>query len=173
MVRFTPNGAYDVDPILGSTNTPGFAEMAILYSYYRVIKVGYRLEICNNETFPVRVYSVLQNTDPGTVGNLQFPGNPMAKSFLLSAKGGMDRTVLSDTKQVATVAGARGVEFEDNYRAVVTANPLDLIYLGIGGNSIGIAFLPNGVTTTGTIKMWVRFYGSKALFTQVDPTKTS
>jgi len=164
MVRFQPNAAYDVDPILGSTNTPGFAEWATLYAYYRVVKVGYKIEICNNEAFPVRSYALFQNTDPGTVGNLQFPGNPMAKSYLLSAKGGMDRTTLTDTKQVATIVGARGVETEDNYRAAVTGNPLDLIYLGIGGNSIGISFLPNGITCSGVIKMWVRFYDPKSLF---------
>lgn len=140
MVRYTVNGAYDVDPVLGSTSTPGFAEWATLYTYYRVVKSGYKIEICNNEAFPVRVYSLFQNTDPGTVGNLQFPGNPLAKSFLLSAKGGQDRTVLRDTQQTAVITGARGVEFEDNYRAAVTANPVDLTWMGIGGNSIGIAF---------------------------------
>jgi len=164
MVRYQVNSAYDVDPILGSTSTPGFAEWSTLYSYYRVIKVGYKVELCNNEAFPVRVYTLFQNTDPGTVGNLQYPGNPLSKSYLLSAKGGMDRTVLSDTKQVAQIAGARGIEFEDNYRAAVTASPIDLVWLGIGGNSIGIAFLPNGVTACGVIKMWCRFYSAKAEF---------
>lgn len=164
MVRYTVNGAYDVDPVLGSTNTPGFAEWATLYTYYRVVKVAYRIEVVNNEAFPVRCYSLFQNTDPGTVGNLQFPGNPLAKSFLLSAKGGQDRCVLSDAKQTATITGARGVEFEDNYRAAVTANPVDLTWMGIGANSIGIAFLPNGVTSCGVIRLYTRFYNPKALF---------
>lgn len=164
MVRFSPNSAYDVDPVFGSTSTPGFSEWAALYSYYRVVKIGYRLQIVNNETFAVRVYTIFTNTDPGTVGNSQFPGNPLAKDYLLSAKGGQDRCLLKDTKQVAQITGARGVEDEDNYRAAVTASPTDLVWLGVGANTVGASFLANGVSVAGYIKMWVRFYGPKSTF---------
>lgn len=162
--RFQINGAYDVDPVLGSTNTPGFAEWASLYTYYRVVAASYDLEIVNNEAFPVRAYSVFTNTDPGTVGNNQYPGNPLAKSHLLSAKGGLDRAHLKMYRQISQITGARGVETEDNYRAAVTAVPLDLAWLGIGGVSLSPAFLPNGISVSGNIKMYIRFYNPKALF---------
>jgi hypothetical protein len=164
MVRFTPNGAYDVDPVLGSTSTPGFAEWSNFYNYYRVIKVSYKVEVANTENFPVRVYSILMNTDPGTVGNSQFAGNPLSRSHLLSVARGLDRATLSDTRQVAEVVGTRGVETEDNYRAQTNANPLDLIWLGFGAFNPGTAFLASGVVVVGSIKMFIRFYDPKPLF---------
>lgn len=163
-IRLTPNGAFDVDPILGSTNTPGFSEYAALYNYYRVVKVEYDLEICNLETFPVRAYTFFANTDPGTVGNFQFPGGPYCKSHLLAGKTGTDLQHFKDSKLVATVVGTSAVEKEDNFRAAVTANPVDLIWLGIAGNSVAGAFLPNGIAIAGQVRMYTRFYDAKVLF---------
>lgn len=164
MVRFTPNGTFDVDPTLGSTTTPGFTEWAAFYNYYRVIKVAYDIEVANNETFPLRVYTILTNTDPGTIGNPQFSGNPLAKTALISGKGGMDRCRLRDLKQVSQVVGSQAPETEDNFRAAVTTNPVDVIHLGIGCFNPGSAFVPNGVAVVGVIRMFIRFYDPKTLF---------
>jgi hypothetical protein len=169
-IRFYANGAYDVDPVLGSTTMPGFttfigtSSTTGLYNYYRVIRTSYDLTICNNEAFPVRVYTGYTNTDPGTTGNLQLPGNPMFKSALISAKGGNDRVRFRDTKNIATILGSSGVETEDNFRGTYTANPVDLVYLFVGGNSVAGAFLPNGLSIAGSLTMTIRFYDSKVEF---------
>jgi hypothetical protein len=169
-IRFYANGAYDVDPVLGSTTMPGFTTFigtsttTGLYNYYRVIRTGYNISICNNESFPVRVYTGFTNTDPGTVGNIQLPGNPMFKNALLSAKGGNDRVTFKDSKTIATIVGSSGVETEDNFRGVYNANPVDLTYLFVGGNSVAGAFLPNGISIAGSITMTIRFYDSKVEF---------
>lgn len=163
-IRYTPNGAYDVDPVLGSTSTPGFLEWTALYTYYRVIKVSYQFDIANNELVPVRAYVGFTVTDPGTTGNSQFPGNPLFKSKLLAGKGGLDVCRLKDTKTVASVVGTSGVETEDNFRGTATSNPTDLIYLFAGGNSIGGAFLGSGISVAGSVRMYIRFFDPKILF---------
>jgi len=163
-VRYIPNGAYDVDPVLGSTATPGFTEWMALYSYYRVVKVSYQLDIANNEAVPVRAYCGFTNTDPGTVGSTFLPGNPLYKSKLLAGKGGIDVHRFQDTKTVSTVIGTRGVEVEDNYRGTATSNPVDLIYLEVAGNTVSGAFLGAGITVSGSVRMFIRFYDPKILF---------
>lgn len=164
MVRFAPNSAYDVDPTLGSTATPFFNEYASIYSYYRVIKVTYDVTVVNNEAFPLRCYSMFANTDPGTIGHYALAGNPLVREGVVSAKGGMDRVRLRGSSTVSAVVGTKGVEMEDNFRAAVTASPVDLIWLGFGARSPGSGvayYLANGVTVAGCIKMYVRFYDVK------------
>lgn len=162
--RYTPNGAYDVDPVLGSTSTPGFVEWTGLYNYYRVVKVQYELDVANNESIPVRAYTGFTNSDPGTVGSSFLPGNPLYKSKLLAAKGGIDVHRFRDGKTVSTVVGTTGVETEDNFRGTATTNPTDLIYLEIAGNTVSGAFLGAGITVSGVVRMFIRFYDPKILF---------
>lgn len=163
-IRYTPNGTYDVDPVLGSTSTPGFTEWMALYNYYRVIKVQYELDIANNESVPVRAYVGFTNSDPGTVGSTFLPGNPLYKSKLLAGKGGIDVHRFRDVKTVSTVVGTTGVETEDNYRGTVATNPVDLIYLEAAGNTINGGFLAAGLTVSGSVRMFIRFYDPKILF---------
>lgn len=169
-IRFYANGAYDVDPVLGSTVMPGFttymgtSPTTGLYNYYRVIKVKYDLEFANLETFPVRAYAGFTNTDPGSTGNLQLPANPMFKSHLLAAKGGNDTCRFRDTRTIAAIVGSGNVESEDNFRGTFSANPVDLCYLFAGGNSVAGAFLPNGLAIAGSIYMTIRFFDSKVEF---------
>lgn len=163
-IRYTPNGAYDVDPTLGSTATPGFTEWMALYTYYRVVKVSYELDIANNEAIPVRAYVGFTVTDPGTTGSTYMPGNPLYKSKLLAGKGGIDVHRFRDTKTVSTVIGSKGVEMEDNYRGTSASNPTDLIYLEAAGNTVSGAFLAAGLTVSGNVRMFIRFYDPKILF---------
>lgn len=157
MRRYRPNALYDVDPVLGSTTVPQFTELSALYAYNRVIAVRYELEFSNLETFPLNIYTILLNTDPGTLGHIQLQGNRQTKQTMLSGKGGMDRGRLVGRSLVATVVGT-DIEREDNFRGTSAAVPVDQIWLGIGCYSPAGTFLPNGVLVSGRVFMKTRFY---------------
>jgi len=170
-VRYTPNNAYDVDPLVGSTAIAGLTEMAAFYSGMRVIKYRYDIDISNNEAFPVTVYCVpilIPGTDPGadTISGLDYPMNPLSKTFVLSAKGGQDRCKFKGvvdlpklyTKQVLT---------DDNY-AQSTAATLAAgfrIYIVLGGLAGSTTFTAAGITYSSHFYLETVFYNRKELLT--------
>lgn len=158
--RFNPNAAFDVDPTLGSTSTPGFAEMAQLYAFYRVVKTMYIAEISNTDALPVYAYAYLSNTDPGTAMPYTVIGNPLAKGMLLSAGGGgKDTCVLKDSQTIATILGSNEVETDPLYRALVTTVPADVAWLCIGVHTPGgVAIVANAVNVVIRIFMLTRFF---------------
>jgi len=162
-VRFTPNAAYDVDPLLGSTSTPGFAEWAALYGYYRVVKVGYECEFSNLElTNPVLCYTHLSNTDGGLTLSPVVIGNALSKYSLCAVQNGGKSTIrLSDVQTVATILGSDNVENDDNYRALTNGVPADLVWLNVGCSSMTGANLATGVSVFTVITMKIRFYDRK------------
>jgi hypothetical protein len=158
--RFTPNSAYDVDPTAGSTSTPGFAEYANLYGYYRVVRVSYKIEISNTDALPVHAYTYFTNADPGTSMPYTVVGNPLAKGKLLSAGGGgRDTIVLQDSQTVATILGSNTVEWDDQYRSLTNASPADLVWLTVGVHQPGgTSITAASVNVVVVIRMLIRFY---------------
>jgi hypothetical protein len=159
--RFNPNAVYDVDPTLGSTSVPGFAELAQLYNFYRVVHTSYRVEIANTDALPIVGYVYLSNSDPGT--SLPYANalaNPLGVWKTLSAGGGgKDTLTLKDSQTVATILGSNEVEVGEQYRALVTAVPADLLWLTVGVHSIsGTALTANAVNVVVAIKMVTRFF---------------
>lgn len=164
-VKLTPNGAYDVDPALGSTETYGFDEYAALYSYYRVVSYSYKIQVVNaSQTTPVNVYVMNTNTDPtlsGTNFSL-YSTNPYSQTKLLAqspAPGA--KAFFAGHHQVAKILGASVVETDDNYRALTTANPSDLVWLTMAVENVGITGGDANVNLSYIIDitMSIRFYG--------------
>jgi len=160
VAEFTPNAAYDVDPSLGSTETYGFDEYAALYSYYRVVTYSYIVTVTNSGNSPLMAYVVNSNTQPSVSGTRWdlYTTNPYCKSKLLAPVTGNPTTVtFRGTISCGKLLGSRAVETDDNYRALTTANPADLLWLGIAGESIATAV---GVVFTYDLRltMHVRFY---------------
>jgi len=60
-----PTFAYDVDPTLGSTAMPGFAEWGALFRLYRVQGARLTVVFANAEAFCSEVYICPVNTNPG------------------------------------------------------------------------------------------------------------
>jgi hypothetical protein len=159
--EFTPNGAYDVDPTLGSTETYGYDEYAALYSYYRVIGYSYVITCSNGGTAPLMAYVTNTNTRVSLSGTRWdfYSTNPYSQSKLLAPTGGAPTNVtFRGRHQVAKILGSRAVETDDSYRATTGANPTDLIWLGIAGESIATA-VGIDFTFDARITMQVRFYG--------------
>jgi hypothetical protein len=158
--RFTVNGAYDVDPTVGSTSTPGFAEYAAFYNFYRVVRCSYRVSISNTDALPVVAYVYFSNSDPGTGLPYTVIGNPLCKWKLLSAGGGgYDTVTLGDTQTIATILGSNEVEVGEQYRALTNAVPADLAWMTVGVHTpSGTALTAGAVNVVVSIRMLTRFF---------------
>jgi len=161
VVELQANAAYDVDPALGSTETYGFDEYAALYSYYRVIAYDYVITMSNSQNSPTMFYVVNSNTQPSVAGTRWdlYSTNPYCRSKLLAPVGGAPtQHTFRGHIEISKVLGSVSVETDDNYRALTTANPSDLMWLAVAGECISAAV---GVTFTVDIQliMHVRFYG--------------
>jgi len=156
---FAPNAAYDVDPALGSTETYGFDEYAALYSYYRVISYSYVLRFsCNTLTSdPVTVYILNTNTQPSGTRFDLFSTNPYCQTKVLTAYGNSNTITFRGRHAVSQIVGSLAPETEDNYRALTSASPADLVWLTMAfecrsGSNVALEWIAD-------IYLNVRFYG--------------
>jgi hypothetical protein len=159
MSRWNPNAAYQPQTGGATGTMPGFSEWAQLYGFYRVYAYSYKLEMSNMEAFPVAVYALNTNNDPGTTVPVTTSVNPLSKSVFLSAKGGnREIATLTGHHSVAAVLGSKAVQQADSYRATVTAIPADVMWLGVGSQSgTGTAYV-TGVVCELTLTLDVEFY---------------
>jgi len=170
--RWQPNAAYDVDPLLGSTSTPGFSEWASLYSYYRVYSYEVDVQVTNLDAQPYGLYFLNTNTDPGLSGTdyFDYASGPYCKRSMLSIAGGGSDTIHHKmTVNCAKVLGSIAIETSDSTRAVVTSVPADLLFTGIGVRSATATNMVSGVVFNGVIRMKIRFYGRQNLLTTLSP----
>lgn len=163
IVRWQPNAAYDVDPLLGSTSTSGFAEWAAFYTYYRVTAYQVVYEVANAEAFDIYVFFLNTNTDPGTnITNIaQFSTHPYCRRTICAAISG-GRTIVKDRQRltVAKILGSQAVQQADSLRSLTNGVPADLIWTGVGCEATGSnLFTTAGVNVLVSIKMFVKFYG--------------
>lgn len=138
VVELRANDAYDVDPALGSTETYGFDEYAALYSYYRVIGYSYKITVTNNTGIgtdsPVMMYVTNTNTQVSVSGTRWdlYTTSPYCQSKLLALPYAAGSThTMRGTHSVAKILGSRVAETDDAYRALTTASPGDLVWLGL------------------------------------------
>jgi len=162
-VRFQVNCAYDVDPVLGSTATPGFVEWSAFYQQYRVVGYRYVFTVVNKEAFPVLAVVVNTNVDPGVGGYATYMGNPNTQKCLLSSNtGGPCTHTFRGSHTTANIAGSIVAETDDSYASLVNTVPLNKIFCGLAIDGIG-SNVTAGVTYLFTCKMKIRFYERKQL----------
>lgn len=168
--RWTPNAAYDVDPVLGSTSTPGFAEYAALYTYYRVEKCKVHCTFSNLDNLSISLYSVVSNTDPGTAGTNYngYAQSAFGRTYELAPfYSGRGTVTHNQSIPVAELLGMSTAQ-ADSFRSVTTSIPTDLIYWGFGIYSNAGTNFANGVGYTGFIEMHVRFYSRQDQLTSLN-----
>jgi hypothetical protein len=170
--RWYGNAPYDVDPTVGSTATPGFAEWAAFYSYVRCEKYAVELHVTNLDAKGKSVYLIHTNTDPGTVGtNYElYATAAFGTTRLLSPMGGMDRMVYKRTVPVTRLVGAVDVSTDDSFRSLTNSVPADLVYFGFGIQTVDGGNMATGVGYNLQIRMWCKFYGRKNTLTSFDHT---
>lgn len=165
-VRFYTNGVYDVDPTLGSTSTPYFAEWTQMYSYYRVLKYKLEIHATNNEAQTANIFIVHSNTDPGTtgIGYLQYANASYNRITSLAASTAQYSKQITSALSPMRIVGDRAVRTEQNFWGSSTSNPVDSTYVGIGA-SINSGNLTNGVYISGFLEFEVEFFDRKNLQT--------
>jgi len=156
---FTPNAAFDVDPALGSTETYGFDEYAALYSYYRVISYAYTVRVAANSLTASATNVYVLNTNTQISGSRfdLYSTNPYCTTKFLTAYGQGSSVVIKGRHNVSQIVGSRAPETDDNYRALTTAVPADLVWLTVAFESLAGANVALDVIVD--ISMTVRFYG--------------
>lgn len=165
--RWQPNAAYDVDPVLGSTSTPGFAEWAGLYTYYRVVKYTVHMSFCNLDNLGVALMSYHNNVDPGTAGSsgLQYAQSTFGRTYDLAPfYSGGGKVVLNQTVKVRDILGMPVMQ-ADSFRSLTTSTPSDLVFWGFTIlSSSGVNFT-NGISYAGYIEMETIFFSRKDTLT--------
>jgi len=171
-IRWNPNGAYDVDPVLGSTATPGYTEYAAIYSYYRVQKYRIHCEFANLDAFATNLYIYHSNQDTGTTGTdgMSYAQTPFGRTELLSpSSSGGSKLVYNKTVKIGEIVGMDTSQ-ADTFRSTTGAVPADLFWWGFTcATATGSNFV-NGVAFNGYVEMTIRFYGRSTLLTNYFPS---
>jgi hypothetical protein len=143
-IRYNPNDAYT--PIVGGSSgtVPSYSTWAALYGFYRVLSYSYSVEMINTEAFPISVYILNQNNDPGTAPNISKSANPLSQRKNLSAQGGMDRVKFRKRVTIPQILGSDSSMVDSDYRALNNASPADVVWL-----AIGLWTMTNASTTLG------------------------
>jgi len=148
--------------------TPGLSTYINEYNYYRVVSTQTNNTYYNMEAFPVQIILMYTNLDPGTsFGTYKvFQGNPLTYTLELGAKtGSTDTRTFRRRVNVAEITGTIAPEYDDSYRAVISADPTDFVWLGhaVVAKGINVLTATNGVIYTKRITRMVRFFGRAEL----------
>jgi len=159
--RFTVNAAYDVDPILGSTNTTYFAELAALYNRCLVIAYEYHLIVTTADTAPITLYVINTNLDPGAVSTNyhQYAMNP--NSTVRGIQPGCPPVVIRGRHTVASIVG-RQIEQDTSFQSLTNTTPANVIFLGMGALG-AIAAMTTGIGIELRVTLQVRFFERKLI----------
>lgn len=170
--RWNPNAAYDVDPTLGSTSTPGFSEEAALYSHYRVVSSFVNFTFTNKSTSAGMVYVTWSNGDPGTTASNVFPSNPntISRGFAPLGTTGAQKKIHS-RMNFASLLGQNVIDTSQDFQAAVNAVPTDLFWVAIGAFPNSGNFSAN-VEIYGLITMHIRFFSRKYNLTAFQNVET-
>jgi hypothetical protein len=164
--RWRPTAAFDVDPLLGSTATPGFAEFSTFYSSYRVTSSNFRAEFTQTSTVGLTAIIVPLNADPGATPTFTTAASwaslPFAKHKMLPPAGSPTVT-LSQSMSTEKIFGSDMVYFDDNFASLVTTVPNNNWYWAIGviaspavGGLVNVNFMAD-------IELGIEFYDRIAL----------
>jgi len=165
-LRYRPTGAYDVDPTLGSTATPGFAEYAGFYSSYRVVSSKAKFAFTQNGSSPLVAISVPLNADPGAAPVFAtiaaWASNPYQKHKAIPPVGA-PTSVLISTMSTEKIYGSKMVYFDDNFSSPVNTVPVNNWWWAIGIICSPVAAVATNINTVIDIDMDVEFFDRRVL----------
>jgi len=161
------NSVYDVDPALGSTDTQGYTRFADDYNYYRVIKYQYKLEVYNQNNFPVvfvvisSITNLTGSTGIGTTDLSTIAQNPSAQSRMVPA--GVNTSafhIFKRTMRPEQVEGTPMTLTDDHYQSLTGSSPANLTWINFSATALdGTSPLINNVMVRVTLMMFTLFYG--------------
>ncbi len=146
-----------------------YVEWVAFYDQYRVIKTKVSVEFVNNDTNPVNVALVLTNeTISGGLFN-DYATNPFAKTALLgSTNGGASKAKMSLTSTIAKLTANAGAATADSFKAVINANPADVIWASVAAQAA--SSMTVGVSVIVKVVMWFKFFSMNFTTSQVPPS---
>lgn len=149
--RFRPTAAYDVDPALGSTAMPGYAELSALYASYRVVQSRLRVSLVSPTSGTATAVCVPMNEDIGASPTAlvidSLVGTPYNQYKVVPAAGGPPANfdILMSTEKMF---GSKAVYFDDAFASLVSTIPANnwfwvvaLILPAIVGGAQGYTFM--------------------------------
>lgn len=157
-IRFAPTNAYDVDPDIGSSSMPGFAQYAALYRFYRVHSSRILVDFVNQESFGALVYVAVANSDPSTGSPtcVAFLSNPRTKQMTLGAATGMSTGVIRSAFSTSQMGGVSSMSILDEYSALTSSSPNNNWWWVIG--TFSAANLSSGIFISLRIEVEVEFF---------------
>jgi len=145
--------------VSGSTGVvPGWDDWIRFYGFYRVVAYDYKITVTNNEAFPINMFIINSNNDPGATATSFSSCNALCESAMLAAKGGLDRHTFTGSVRIAQVVGTNAAEYADSYRSLITASPADITWMSLGGQSVSGSNLTLGYNYVTYVTFYVRFY---------------
>jgi len=161
--------AYDVDPAIGSTAMPGFAEWATIYQRFRTLEMAYEHRIANNEAFAL---NILHGFSPNLISSGTFTitmtGNPNFSLNQVGALTGKSTAVVRGQKSVCAIVGSTQPLYDDLYIGSTTSQTLataGTVYCHIGLVCPGALVFVAGAEVITTITLWVQFLRPNVLST--------
>ncbi len=154
-ILFNPNSYIPQNS--GTDAAAGFVQWAALYDMYRVTKFHVRFTAINQDTTSVVVVSNVHNeTQTGeTLGSLS--GNPRSLTDTLgSTASGSNRCIHTHTANMRDLVGSPAPDTDDTYRAIINANPADVVWAIC--RVYGVGTMTNGVSITAEVTQFIRFY---------------
>jgi len=159
-VRFEPTFCYDVDPVVGSTAMPGFAEYAGLYRFYRCIFSRLTVHFSSADANPITVYICPMNFDPtaNSVNYQNYLSNPNSKIGILGLAQGNGKVSLHHHAGTDKFAGSRWVGDSDSYCALSAgaAAPANNWFWVVGGHNL--SNFTNGVFCSIVLDIEICFF---------------
>jgi len=167
---FYTNAPFDVDPALGSTSTQGFAELASLYTRYRVLSYTSEIQVVTSGIYPTMVTVLHRNTNASSAGGSStdldpYLGNPLSQHRLLGhAYSSSGTHTFKASHTIAQVVGSTAPLTDDTFQSLVTSVPADVTFIEIGAHvhePTGLQNLSGGVMVNLTLRMRTSFYERK------------
>ncbi len=133
------SSAYDPDPLLLTGSLPGFAELANIYTYYRVISINADVQIANQDTQAYVIVVWPSNNDNNNnslsmADIAEYSGNALATRRTLGGASGMNVCTLKTAAFGQQLVGPI-FRTDLDYSANTSSNPLAMYYLNIGAYS--------------------------------------
>jgi hypothetical protein len=168
-IRYRPSAAFDIDPLLGSTATPGFAEFAAFYNGYRVTSskiVVKAVNQINGSGQGVLMVVVPLNVDPTGSPSVAVVNSWIEQPYSIKNMIGVygsPAVTLTETMSTEKIFGSKMVYFDDNFTSIVSSVPNNNWYWAIGAICATMPTTSLIVNLYVEIDIGIEFFSRKAL----------
>jgi len=165
--RYRPTSAFDIDPLLGSTATPGFAEYAAFYNFYRVTASKITVEFVNTSAAQgVTCVVAPLTSDPGasptTAQVNSYLEQPYAKHRLVGTSGSPAAKFVIEMS-TEKITGSKLIYFDDNWNSGTATTPINNWYWALGVIAPSTPAANQVVNIMFDIFIGCEFFGRKSL----------